>query len=200
VIVQVQVGCRYRCDGTVQVQTAIQIAQTTQAAVAAGATGAAVNVSIVEQYVWQVQLGCVAFCSGTSQTQSVVQLAATTQTAAGTAIAVNASATLQQIVQRQEGCRAACAGVVQQQTGEQGAITRQTATAYATGPPPRSPFQELDEWMASLAADTGVTIQVVRQLQLADCLRDCVAASHGQTALQHALTVQQAVAEAGRPA
>jgi hypothetical protein len=150
VVVQVQVGCRIRCDGTVQAQTAVQVAQTTQ-------TGT-VNVSVIEQFVWQLQLGCVAFCTNTVQTQTAIQVATTTQTGA-----VNSATTLQRIVQRQEGCRTACVGVVQTQTAEQHASTTQTALG------------ELHVWLRTLA-NSAVTIQVVRQVELADCLRDCTAA------------------------
>ena len=133
-----------------------------------------------------------AFCSGTSQVQSAVQAATTTQTASG-ATAANVATTLQRIVQRQQGCREACVDVVQAQTGAQRAETVQVATGVVTATRQRSAFQEFDAWLYALGQNTGVTIQVVRQIQWASCLHHCGATAQEQVASQQAATMQQTV-------
>lgn len=159
VIVQVQVGCRRRCDGTAQSQTAVQEARTEQTAVAPD--GSARNESTIEQYVWQLQLGCVLFCTATVQTQTVVQQATTAQTAVGADASSSSSIT-------------------------------QSARQVQAGRRRRGLFMELRAFLRSLSLDAAVTLQVIRQVQIADCLRDCTGGVQLQVAAQLAVTTQYA--------
>jgi hypothetical protein len=127
--------------------------------------GTARNHSVIEQYVWQLQLGCVAFCSGTVQTQTVEQRAQTTQTAMGAETA-NVARTVQVTHQRQRGRRGRA----------------------------RTLLAGLDALLRDLAGETGATIQVIRQIQVADCLHHCTGDTQVQLAVQHAVTAQTAAA------
>jgi hypothetical protein len=125
--------------------------------------GTARNDSIIEQYVWQLQLGCVAFCAGTVQTQTVEQRAQTTQTAMGAAT-VNVARTVQATHQRQRGRRGRA----------------------------RTLLAGLDGLLRDLARETSATIQVIRQIQVADCLHHCTGDTQVQLAVQQAVTAQEA--------
>jgi hypothetical protein len=127
--------------------------------------GTARNQSVIEQYVWQLQLGCVAFCSGTVQTQTAEQRAQTTQTAIG-AESVNSARTIQVTQQRQRGRRG----------------------------PVRTLLAGLDRLLRGLARETSETIQLIRQVQIADCLHHCTGDAQVQLAMQQAVTAQEAAA------
>jgi hypothetical protein len=127
--------------------------------------GTARNQSVIQQYVWQLQLGCVAFCSGTVQTQTAEQRAQTTQTAIG-AESVNSARTIQVTQQRQRGWR-----------GRVGPL-----------------LAGLDRLLRRLARETSATMQLIRQVQIADCLHHCTGDAQVQLAMQQAVIAQEAAA------
>jgi hypothetical protein len=222
VIWQIQQGCQTYCWGTSMVQGAVQEASTTQnaAAQAIGAsssTAQAGNESLTVQFAWQQQLGCVAFCYDTSQTQLALQIAETVQIAIALAgldaSADNLAETLQQVWQFQQGCLQECHGTSQTQIAAQQQTTSQTAIAIAEDAPtgsnvsiPPLPLPgdgggpALPGWLIALALNVGATIQTIFQYEEAGCLNHCSGDSQSQWAGQQALTVQDAVAEAGAPA
>jgi hypothetical protein len=127
--------------------------------------GTARNDSAIEQYIWQLQLGCVAFCAGTVQTQTAEQRAQTTQMAIG-ADTVNSARTVQMTHQRQRAQR-------------------------GRG---RTLLAGIDRLLRGLARETGATIQLIRQVQIADCLHHCTGDAQVQVAVQQAVTAQEAAA------
>jgi hypothetical protein len=127
--------------------------------------GTARNDSAIEQYIWQLQLGCVAFCAGTVQTQTAEQRAQTTQMAIG-ADTVNSARTVQMTHQRQRARR-------------------------GRG---RTLLAGIDRLLRGLARETGATIQLIRQVQIADCLHHCTGDAQVQVAVQQAVTALEAAA------
>jgi hypothetical protein len=127
--------------------------------------GTARNDSVIEQYVWQLQLGCVAFCTGTVQTQTAEQRAQITQTAIGVET-VNSARTVQMTHQRQRARRG-------------------RGRSFLAG---------IDRLLRDLARETSATIQLIRQVQIADCLHHCTGDAQVQLAVQQAVTAQEAAA------
>jgi hypothetical protein len=95
----------------------------------------------------------------------VEQRAQTTQTAIG-AESVNSARTIQVTQQRQRGRR--------------GRV--------------RPLLAGLDRLLRGLARETGATIQLIRQVQVADCLHHCTGDAQVQLAVQQAVTAQEAAA------
>jgi hypothetical protein len=153
---QLQIGCVAFCYDTSQTQSALQWAETIQAAIADGNVAAlARNLSQTLQYVLQVQQACEYECYGVYQSQTSSQAQATTQSAtakAPTAVAMlvlgpdgaivlpgwlvalaeNQGATIQTILQYQEAlCLNLCDGDTQLQEAIQRALSSQDAVAVA---------------------------------------------------------------------
>jgi hypothetical protein len=205
---QVQVGCRTYCRGTRQSQSASQQSETRQDATAVAPQGepsgaAAVNESLTIQFVWQMQLGCVAFCWDTSMDQSASQEAQTLQMATAASVAaalgLNVAETLQYVWQFQDGCKIECYGADESQSLSQRQTTSQSATAtgpadrsYTDGPPDGA--EGFFSWLTAIAQNLGVTLQMVYQYQLADCLEHCDVETLEQIAAQLAVTDQTATA------
>jgi hypothetical protein len=161
---QLQIGCVAFCYETSQTQSALQWAETIQAAIAEGDIAAlARNLSQTLQYVLQVQRACEYECYGVYQSQTSSQAQATTQSAtarAHTAVAMlvlgpdgaivvpgwlvalaeNQGATIQTILQYQEAiCLNYCDGDTQLQEAIQRALSSQDAIAVALVAPGGSP-------------------------------------------------------------
>jgi hypothetical protein len=206
VLWQVQEGCQSHCYGTSQLQSALQVASTSQYAEAGGPATAAEagNSSTTVQFLWQYQVGCVAFCFDTSQSQSALQTADTTQIAVAlaglTALAQNIAETLQFAWQTQVGCAHECHGASQSQSLAQTQTTNQVAAAAPGGSSPVAAGPgELPMWLIALAANVGATIQTIYQLQVAACLTGCTGDAQAQLAAQSATTAQLATAGVGEP-
>ena len=172
----------------------------------------AVNRARTVQLIVQVQVGCRHHCDRTTQSQTAIQEARTEQTAvAPGGDARNEAVTEQYVWQLQIGCFLFCTGTVQTQTVEQRATTVQhTSGTIATSSSttvqavrqvqashrPRTLFAELDAFVRELSLDVTVTLQVLRQVQVAGCRHHCTGDSQIQLAEQHALTTQQAAVTA----
>jgi outer membrane biosynthesis protein TonB len=168
----------------------------------------AVNRARTVQVIVQVQVGCRHHCDGTTQSQTAVQEARTEQTAvAPGAEARNESTIEQHVWQLQLGCVFFCTATVQSQTVVQTAVAaqtadgdeasntsaiRQTARQAQTGRRRGGIFRELRAFLRALSLDTTVTLQVIRQVQIADCRAHCSGGSQVQLAVQQALVVQVA--------
>ena len=172
----------------------------------------AVNRARTVQVIVQLQVGCRHHCDRTVQSQTATQTARIEQTAvAPDGEARNESVTEQYVWQLQIGCFLFCTDTVQTQIVEQRATTVQEAEGasatnssttvqaarqmQATGRR-RTLFAELDAFLQELSLDLTVTLQVLRQVQVADCRHHCTGGSQVQLAEQHALTVQRAVTAA----
>jgi hypothetical protein len=172
-----------------------------------GATEA-VNRARTVQVIVQVQVGCRHHCDGTAQSQTAVQEARTEQTAVAPGGEARNESTIEQHVwQLQVGCVFFCAATVQTQTvvqqaaavqtaaGDEASNTSaisQTARQAQAGRRHRGIFRELRAFLRSLSLDTTVTLQVIRQVQIADCRHHCTGGSQVQLAVQQALVVQVA--------
>jgi hypothetical protein len=153
---QLQIGCVAFCYETSQTQSALQWAETIQAAIAEGDVEAlARNLSQTLQYVLQAQQACEYECYGVYQSQTSSQAQATTQSATAkahapvamlvlgpdgaivlpgwlVALAENQGATIQTILQYQEAlCLNYCDGDTQIQEAIQSALGSQDAVAVA---------------------------------------------------------------------
>jgi hypothetical protein len=53
-------------------------------------------------------------------------------------------------------------------------------------------FRELRAFLRALSLDVSVTLQVIRQVQVADCRHHCTGGSQVQLAVQQALVLQEA--------
>ncbi len=164
------------------------------------------------QVVVQVQVGCRVHCRDTSQSQTAVQTVRTEQTAvAPDGVARNESVTEQYAWQFQLGCVAFCERTSQTQTVEQHATTAQTAIGVDTGNDStivqvshqtqqrgglRRFWRTIDAFLRELAQDPTATVQVIRQVQVAECLRQCSGQVQLQLAVQQAVVLQRAVTAA----
>lgn len=202
VIWQVQEGCARYCWGTSQTQSAQQNATSVQVAVAASTApdGAALagNATTVIQVVIQTQLGCVKYCYDTSQLQAAEQQVAVTQVAdavaADIAGAANDASVHQLVLQFQRGCVRECHDTTSSRTVARSTTIDQTASSAtgatgASGGPPT-----LDDILAALANVTAhATVDVVRQVNRAACLKHCNGVVQIQAAAQDDATTQRTI-------